>query len=89
MRRLRHLWLYQPQAEHLAQSTDRVAEKAAGNAQTTPQQRRGPNQIPEGLEEIIRELLGRGWGKSRIARTLRLNRRTVIRVARQNAQKPN
>jgi hypothetical protein len=48
--------------------------------------RRPPNQIPELLEVVVRQLLSTGWKKSHIAKGLRLNRRTVMRIARQNAQ---
>jgi len=54
--------------------------------------RRASNKIPDELEDIIREKLALGWNKSRIARVFRLNRRMVIRVAREaqsSKQKPN
>lgn len=44
--------------------------------------RHSNNQVSEEIEMHIQELLGRGWNKSAIARSLRLNRRVVIRVAR-------
>jgi hypothetical protein len=45
--------------------------------------RRANNQVSEQLETCIGELLGRGWKKSAVARALRVNRRVVIRVARE------
>jgi hypothetical protein len=45
--------------------------------------RRAPNQISEYTESHIRELLNRGLTKSAVARTLRVNRRVVIRVWRE------
>jgi hypothetical protein len=52
--------------------------------------RRANNQVSEQFEMVIRDLLKRGWTKSAIARALRVNRRVVIRVARevQSAQQP-
>src|ERR1700726_3372796 len=43
--------------------------------------RRANNQVSAELEAFIRDLLARGWKKIAIARTLRVNRRVVIRVA--------
>jgi hypothetical protein len=45
--------------------------------------RRANNQVSAELEAINRELLVRGWTKTAIARALRVNRRVVIRVARE------
>jgi hypothetical protein len=45
--------------------------------------RRNNNQIGKELELVIQDLLERNWKKARIARTLRLNRRTIIRVSRE------
>jgi hypothetical protein len=45
--------------------------------------RRTNNQVSAELESFIRDLLARGWKKSAIARALRVNRRVVIRVARE------
>jgi hypothetical protein len=45
--------------------------------------RRANNQVSAELEAFIRDLLARGWKKTAIARALRLNRRVVIRVARE------
>lgn len=44
--------------------------------------RHGNNQVSAEVEMHIQELLGRGWNKSAIARSLRINRRVVIRVSR-------
>jgi hypothetical protein len=50
--------------------------------------RRANNQVPAEVEALIRELLDRGWTKTAISKHLKINRRVVIRVAReaQNAQ---
>lgn len=45
--------------------------------------RRANNQVSEPLEMAIRDLLDRGWTKSAIAKAVRVNRRVVIRVARE------
>jgi hypothetical protein len=45
--------------------------------------RRANNQVSDRTEALIRELLGSGWTKSAIARQLKVNRRVVIRVARE------
>lgn len=45
--------------------------------------RRAKNQVSADVEALIRELLERGWSKSRISRVLRVNRRVVIRVAQE------
>lgn len=45
--------------------------------------RRANNQVSAELEAFIRDLLARGWKKTVIARALRVNRRVVIRVARE------
>lgn len=47
--------------------------------------RRANNQVSAELEAIIRDLLARGWTKTAIARALRVNRRVVIRVAREGS----
>jgi hypothetical protein len=54
-----------------------------------PYRRRTNNQKSAELEEFIRQLLGRGMTKTAVAKQLSVNRRVVIRVAReafQNAQ---
>ena len=48
-----------------------------------PYVRRANNQVSGELEGFIRDLWARGWKKSAIARALRVNRRVVIRVARE------
>jgi hypothetical protein len=45
--------------------------------------RRANNQVSAELEAIIRDLLARRWTKTAVARALRVNRRVVIRVARE------
>ncbi len=45
--------------------------------------RRNNNQIPRDKELLIQELLKRNWKKTRIARALGVNRRTIIRVSRE------
>lgn len=50
------------------------------------------NQVSAEVEALIRELIGKKWSKSAIAKQLKVNRRVVIRVAReaesaQNTQK--
>ena len=45
--------------------------------------RRANNQVSAEIESMIRNLLARGWKKSAIASALRVNRRVVIRVARE------
>ncbi|HUZ93838.1 MAG TPA: hypothetical protein VMU57_02895 [Edaphobacter sp.] len=52
-----------------------------------PYVRHGNHQASEEVEMHIRELLGRGWSKSAIARVLHVNRRVVIRVAREATQR--
>src|ERR1019366_5124345 len=49
----------------------------------SPYVRRAGNQISAELERLVRELLERGCSKSQISRVLRMNRRVVIRVARE------
>ena len=53
-----------------------------------PYRRRSNNQKPAETEELIRDLLNKRWTKSAIAKHLKVNRRVVIRVARdaQSAQ---
>jgi hypothetical protein len=48
-----------------------------------PYLRRANNQVSPAPEALIRELLTQGQTKSAIARALRVNRRVVIRVARE------
>jgi hypothetical protein len=48
--------------------------------------RRTNNQVSAELEAIIRNLLARRWTKIDIARVLRVNRRVVLRVAREAAR---
>jgi hypothetical protein len=48
-----------------------------------PYVRRANNQVSPETEALIRALLTQGQSKSAIARTLRVNRRVVIRVARE------
>lgn len=45
--------------------------------------RRADNQVSAELEAFIQDLLARGRTKTAIARALRVNRRVVIRVARE------
>jgi hypothetical protein len=45
--------------------------------------RRTNNQVSAELEAIIRNLLARKWTKIEVARVLRVNRRVVLRVARE------
>ena len=45
--------------------------------------RRTNNQKSAEVEGFIRELLDRGWAKTAIAKQLKVNRRVVIRVARE------
>jgi hypothetical protein len=45
--------------------------------------RRANNQVSECTEACVRDLLRRGLSKSAIARAIRVNRRVVIRVARE------
>jgi hypothetical protein len=47
--------------------------------------RRANNQVSAEIEGMIRNLLARGWKKTAIASALRVNRRVVIRVAREAA----
>jgi hypothetical protein len=53
--------------------------------------RRANNQKPAEMEELIRDLLLIGWTKTAIANQLKINRRVVIRVAREaeSAQRAN
>lgn len=48
--------------------------------------RRANNQKSAEIEEFIRQLLDRGLSKTAIARQLKVNRRVVIRVAREALQ---
>jgi DNA invertase Pin-like site-specific DNA recombinase len=48
--------------------------------------RRANNQKSAEVEEFIRDLLGRGLSKTAIAKQLKVNRRVVIRVARETIQ---
>lgn len=57
-----------------------------------PYRRRANNQKSAEVEEFIRQLLDRGMTKTAVAKQLGVNRRTVIRIARetlQNAQQVN
>ena len=45
--------------------------------------RRANNQVSAELEAFIRDLLARGRTKTAIAHALRVNRRVVIRIARE------
>jgi DNA invertase Pin-like site-specific DNA recombinase len=49
--------------------------------------RRANNQVSADLEAVIRDFLSRGWTKTAIARAFRVNRRVVIRVAREAGPK--
>ena len=51
-----------------------------------PYVRRANNQVSAETEALIRDLLAQGRTKTAIARALRVNRRVVIRVAREMAQ---
>jgi hypothetical protein len=57
-------------------------------AQNSPAlyQRRANNQVSAEVEAFIRELLDKSWSKSAIAKQLKVNRRTVIRVARESVE---
>lgn len=48
-----------------------------------PYRRRANNQVSAEVEALIRDLLERGWTKTAIANHLKVNRRVVIRVARE------
>ena len=48
-----------------------------------PYRRRANNQVSAEVEALIRELIGKKWSKSAIAKQLNVNRRVVIRVARE------
>jgi len=52
------------------------------NAQA-PYRRRSNNQKSAEVEEVIRDLLNKSWTKTAIAKHLKVNRRVVIRVARE------
>lgn len=56
------------------------------NSEQSPYRRRTNNQKSPEVESLIRDLLERGWTKSAIAESLRVNRRVVIRVAREALQ---
>ena len=57
------------------------------SAQTPPPyRRRANNQAPAEVEALIRELLAKSWSKSAISNQLKVNRRVVIRVAREAAE---
>ena len=51
---------------------------------SVPYRRRANNQVPAEVETLIRDLLERGWTKTAIALHLKVNRRVVIRVARES-----
>jgi DNA invertase Pin-like site-specific DNA recombinase len=48
-----------------------------------PYRRRANNQKSADVEQLIRDLLARGLSKSAVAKQLKVNRRVVIRVARE------
>jgi DNA invertase Pin-like site-specific DNA recombinase len=48
--------------------------------------RRSNNQKSAVTESLIKDLLQRGWSKSAVAKELGVNRRVVIRVARENPE---
>jgi hypothetical protein len=50
------------------------------SAQAQNYRRRANNQIGAPAEALIRDLLNRGWTKTAITESLRINRRVVIRV---------
>jgi hypothetical protein len=52
-------------------------------SEQAPYCRRANNQISAPAEALIRHLLDHGWTKTAIAETMRINRRVVIRVARE------
>ena len=45
--------------------------------------RRANNQVSAEIEGVIQDLLNKGWTKTAIAKELKINRRVVIRVARE------
>jgi DNA invertase Pin-like site-specific DNA recombinase len=51
-----------------------------------PYRRRANNQVPAEVEVLIRELVAKSWSKSAISKQLKVNRRVVIRVAREAAE---
>jgi hypothetical protein len=57
------------------------------SAQPQPRyRRRANNQVSEAVEALIRDLLQQQWTKTAIAKHLKVNRRVVIRVAREAAE---
>jgi len=75
---------------HLAERGFSVPEHVAASDSTEaletsphPYVRRANNQVSPETEALIRELLTQGQTKSAITRALRVNRRVVIRVARE------
>ena len=57
------------------------------SAQPQPRyRRRANNQVSEAVEALIRGLLQQQWTKTAIAKHLKVNRRVVIRVAREAAE---
>ncbi len=51
-----------------------------------PYRRRANNQVSAAVESMIRDLLEQQWTKTAIAKHLKVNRRVVIRVAREAAE---
>jgi hypothetical protein len=78
-------WETEAQGKDMSGWHDWLATKGVEVRPRTPARyvRRANNQVSAELEAIIRDLLARGWTKTAIARTLRVNRRVVIRVARE------
>jgi hypothetical protein len=69
-------------SEHVAASESTEALETSQH----PYVRRANNQVSAETEALIRELLTQGQTKSAITRALRVNRRVVIRVAREKVE---
>jgi hypothetical protein len=54
--------------------------RARGELRSPSPRRRVPPAIPPAMEQFVRERFARGWSKSRLARELFLDRRTVKRI---------
>jgi len=47
------------------------------------------NRVPPAIEDAVREKFNQGWSKSKLAREFRLNRRTIIRICKENKAQVN
>jgi hypothetical protein len=81
-----YFWEPESQDKELSEVRQRLASKGIEVGPPPVYVRRTNNQVSAELEAIIRNLSARRWTKVDIARVLRVNRRVVLRVAREAAR---